>query len=118
MLCYCSLKFGARVVPDGSCGGHGHVTELEDYATYIVSAVSQVLDAERYGHVLVKAFTQRAAGPGLEAVLVNYRALHDQVQIRRSHKRLTSRGWRVRTCLDRYPIFQELRFYPTCSFGV
>lgn len=33
---------------------------------------------ERYGHVLVKAFTERADGPGLEAVLVNYKALHHQ----------------------------------------
>lgn len=34
---------------------------------------------EAYGHILVKAFTQRADGPGLEAVLVSYKALHDQV---------------------------------------
>lgn len=33
---------------------------------------------ERYGHVLVKAFTERVEGPGLEAVVVNYKALHDQ----------------------------------------
>lgn len=34
---------------------------------------------ENNGHILVKAFTQRADGPGLEAVLVSYKALHDQV---------------------------------------
>ena len=34
---------------------------------------------EQYGHVLVKAFAERVDGPGLEAVLVNYKALHDQV---------------------------------------
>lgn len=34
---------------------------------------------EKYGHVLVKAFTERVDGPGLEAVMVNYKALHDQV---------------------------------------
>lgn len=39
----------------------------------------QVLDMERYGHVLVKAFTERVDGPGLEAALVNYKKLHDQV---------------------------------------
>lgn len=39
----------------------------------------QVLDMERYGHVLVKAFTDRVDGPGLEAVVVNYKELHDQV---------------------------------------
>ncbi|CAN0405098.1 unnamed protein product [Ascophyllum nodosum] len=47
--------------------------------THGLLGAGKVLDAERYGHVLVKAFTQRAAGPGLEAVLVNYRALHDQI---------------------------------------
>lgn len=35
---------------------------------------------ERYGHVLVKAFTERVDGPGLEAVVINYKALHDQVK--------------------------------------
>lgn len=39
----------------------------------------QVLDMERYGHVLVKAFTERVDGPGLEAVVVNYKELHNQV---------------------------------------
>lgn len=34
---------------------------------------------ERYGHVLVKAFTERVDGPGLEAIVVNYKALHKQV---------------------------------------
>lgn len=34
---------------------------------------------ERYGHVLVKAFTERMDGPGLEAAVVNYKELHDQV---------------------------------------
>lgn len=34
---------------------------------------------EKYGHVLVKAFTERVDGPGLEAVMVNYKALHNQV---------------------------------------
>lgn len=34
---------------------------------------------ERYGHVLVKAFTERVDGPGLEAVVVNYKELHNQV---------------------------------------
>lgn len=40
---------------------------------------------ERYGHVLVKAFTERVDGPGLEAVVVNYKALHDQASGRSSH---------------------------------
>lgn len=34
---------------------------------------------ERYGHVLVKAFTESVDGPGLEAVVVNYKELHNQV---------------------------------------
>lgn len=34
---------------------------------------------ERYGHVLVKAFTERVDGPGLEATVVCYKELHDQV---------------------------------------
>lgn len=33
---------------------------------------------EKYGHVLVKAFAERVDGPGLEAVVVNYKALHQQ----------------------------------------
>lgn len=37
------------------------------------------MNMENNGHILVKAFTQRADGPGLEAVLVSYKALHDQV---------------------------------------
>ncbi|CAM9396924.1 unnamed protein product, partial [Ectocarpus fasciculatus] len=41
-------------------------------------SADKVLDMERYGHVLVKAFTERVDGPGLEAVVVNYKALHDQ----------------------------------------
>jgi len=41
--------------------------------------MDQVLDMERYGHVLVKAFTERVDGPGLEAAVVNYKKLHDQV---------------------------------------
>ena len=43
--------------------------------------LNQVLNMEKYGHVLVKAFTERVDGPGLEAVMVNYKALHDQVII-------------------------------------
>lgn len=39
----------------------------------------QVLDMKRYGHVLVKAFTESVDGPGLEAVVVNYKELHNQV---------------------------------------
>lgn len=35
---------------------------------------------ERYGHVLVKAFTERVDGPGLEAIVINYKALHDQAK--------------------------------------
>lgn len=34
---------------------------------------------DRYGHVLVKAFTERSDGPGLEATVVNYKELHNQV---------------------------------------
>lgn len=44
----------------------------------------QVLEMERYGHVLVKAFTVRNDGPGLEASVVNYKALHHQVHSRTS----------------------------------
>lgn len=39
---------------------------------------AQILHMEKYGHVLVKAFTTHADGPGLEAALVNYKALDDQ----------------------------------------
>lgn len=40
---------------------------------------------ERYGYVLVKAFTERVDGPGLEAVVVNYKTLHDQASGRSCH---------------------------------
>ncbi|CBJ31039.1 conserved unknown protein [Ectocarpus siliculosus] len=44
-------------------------------------SADKVLDMERYGHVLVKAFTERVDGPGLEAVVVNYKTLHDQLMV-------------------------------------
>lgn len=40
----------------------------------------QILNMERYGHVLVKAFTERVDGPGLEATVVNYKTLHDEAK--------------------------------------
>lgn len=46
---------------------------------------AQVIDMERYGHVIVKAFTERVDGPGLEAVVVNYKELHNQVIHRLRH---------------------------------
>ncbi|CAM9185097.1 unnamed protein product [Ectocarpus sp. 12 AP-2014] len=48
-------------------------------------SADKVLEMERYGHVLVKAFTERVDGPGLEAVVVNYKALHDQASGRPCH---------------------------------
>lgn len=36
---------------------------------------------KKHGHVLVKAFTERVDGSGLEAVLVNYKALHHQASL-------------------------------------
>lgn len=33
---------------------------------------------EKYGHVLVKAFAESMDGSSLEAVMVNYKALHHQ----------------------------------------
>ncbi|CAM9296741.1 unnamed protein product, partial [Ectocarpus sp. 12 AP-2014] len=48
-------------------------------------SADKVLEMERYGHVLVKAFTERVDGPGLEAVVVNYKALHDQASGRLCH---------------------------------
>ncbi|CAM9198963.1 unnamed protein product [Ectocarpus sp. 8 AP-2014] len=48
-------------------------------------SADKVLDMERYGHVLVKAFTERVDGPGLEAVVVNYKAVHDQASGRSCH---------------------------------
>ncbi|CAM9953786.1 unnamed protein product [Pylaiella littoralis] len=47
----------------------------------LLSADKVVLDMERYGHVLVKAFTERVDGPGLEAVVVNYKELHNQLMV-------------------------------------
>eukprot|EP00903_Cladosiphon_okamuranus_P012495 g11700.t1 len=42
-------------------------------------SANKVLDMERYGHVLVKAFTESVDGPGLEAIVVNYKELHKQL---------------------------------------
>eukprot|EP00752_Nemacystus_decipiens_P004962 g4515.t1 len=44
-------------------------------------SADKVLDMERYGHVLVKAFTESAGGPGLEAVVFNYKELHSQLMV-------------------------------------
>lgn len=58
---------------------------------------AQILHMEKYGHVLVKAFTTHADGPGLEAALVNYKALDDQERP----------GWDAN--------FLLLRRFPFCS---
>ncbi|CAM9943648.1 unnamed protein product [Scytosiphon promiscuus] len=44
-------------------------------------SADKVLNMDRYGHVLVKAFTERVDGPGLEATVVCYKELHDQLMV-------------------------------------